>query len=131
MDFSGFGALGGMPSNGGLFGAASRLMNPQPGVAPAVPADGEMQATIGPGMPAAPPAYTPKLGLPKGGLLGVMQGGQANGIMGMLQNKFPGLLGGGPLAGGMPPAGMLPGMNPGAAETPAGLPMNITRDNQF
>ena len=132
MDFSGFGALGGMP-NGGMLGGISRLMNPAgSGAAPAVPADGAMQPTIGPGMPAPAPAaapYTPQLGLPKGGLLALMQGqAKPNGIMGLLQNKFPGLLGGGSLAGGMPSAGMLPSAAP---DPSAGLPMNVTRDNQF
>jgi hypothetical protein len=105
------------------------------GGAPAVPADGAMQATVGPGAaPPAAPAYTPKVGLPKGGLLAMMQGGQSQGLMGLLQHLTQG--GGSPLAGRMPQAGMLPGM-PGSpmagpvAPTPPQLPMNINPADQF
>lgn len=138
MDPSIFGALGGMGggAQGGLGGILAKISGQMnPGGAPAAPADGAMQPTIGPGAAPAAPAYTPKLGMPKGGLLGLLQGGQPNGIMGLLQHlKAPGTS----LAGGMPPAGMLSGLpgTPGAtAEGPVApqpqLPMNINPMDQF
>jgi hypothetical protein len=107
------------------------------GSAPAVPADGSMQPTIGPGMPQTPAVpYRPKLGLPPGGLLGLMQGGNPQGLMGLLQHLTAGQpQGGAPLAGAMPQAGMLPGMpaSPmaGPAAPPPQLPTDINPMNQF
>ena len=107
--------------------------------APAVPTDGAMGPTIGPGMPApgpAAPAYKPKMGLPPGGLLGLMQGGSPQGLMGLLQHLTAGRGGGAPLAGAMPQAGMLPGV-PGSpmagpvAPQPPQLPVNINPMDQF
>jgi len=143
MDWSGFGALarnpmianagGGIPQ-GGILGQIMKAAQPAPGAAPQVPADGAMQPTIGPGMPAAPaPQASPgfKFGLPQGGILGLLRGQSPQGIMGMLQRGVPGM----PLAGRMPQAGMmmppggLPGMPGAAQEGPVApvpkLPMNI------
>lgn len=153
MDFSGFGSLAGGGVAGGGIGAqmmalAQKMQGgggaaaAQPAAAapgPAVPADGSMQPTIGPGMPAAPaaPGYAPKVGLPKGGLLGIMQGGQPQGLAGMIQHLMG--PGGTSLAGGMPQAGMLgPGSAglPGSAYAgpptpPVQLPTDINPMNQF
>lgn len=139
--------------SGGILGMIAKRM--QGSAAPAVPGDGSMQPTIGPGAAPAPTApaaaYTPKLGLPQGGLLAMLQGqAKPQGLMGLLQNKFPGF-GGSPLAGGMPGAGMIgapgqfpvpapdgsatpaPGLPGSAYEGPAApqLPMDITPSNQF
>lgn len=109
------------------------------GGAPAVPADGAMGPTIGPGMPAlgpAAPAYKPKAGLPPGGLLGLMQGGSPQGLMGLLQHLSAGRGAAAPLAGAMPQAGMLPGVpgspmaDPVAPPAPQ-LPMNINPMDQY
>lgn len=104
--------------------------------APAVPADGSMQPTIGPGAAAsaAAPQAPVKMGLPPGGIIGLLQGQSPQGLIGMLQRAMP-QGAGAPLAGGMPQAGMLPGM-PGAppATPPAAppqLPMDINPMNQF
>lgn len=134
MDFSGFGSLmgGGQLGNGGLLGAFQRMNNP--GAAPQVPSDGAMGPTIGPGAAApapAAPAYTPKLGLPKGGLLGILQGQSPQGIMGLLQSMKSQ---GSPLAGGMPAAGMLSPGQPGspyAGPVAPQLPRDINPMNQF
>jgi hypothetical protein len=142
MDFSGFGSLmgGGQLGNGGMIGGIQRLLaGGGGGAAPAMPSDGAMQPTIGPGgaPAAAAPAYTPQLGLPKGGLLGILQGGSPQGIMGLLQHLSRPQAA--PLAGGMPAAGMLSGLpgTPGAAAfgpvapPPPQLPMNINPTEQF
>lgn len=141
--FGGFGNLagmlkgaGGMMGNGGIVGGMQRMMGPKPGAAPQVPSDGAMGPTIGPGMPTAPdPAASPvKFGLPQGGILGLLQGQSPQGLMGLLQRG----IGGSPLAGKMPAAGMLPpgvGMpgNPmhGPVAPAPQLPMNIDPMNQF
>lgn len=141
MDFSGFGSLGGM-SNGGIFGALQRQFNPAPTAAPAIPADGQMQPTIGPGTAppaAAPVPYQPKFGLPKGGILGLLQGQSPQGLMGILNNMRGPQAAGTPLAGAMPQAGMMGGLLPGmpgaAAEGPVApapqLPTNINPMDQF
>lgn len=118
MDSAGFGSLinmmrqgqgggYGIP-NGGILGGIQRMMAPQPGAAPQVPADGAMQPTIGPGAgaPAAAPAPI-RAGLPQGGILGLLQGQSPQGLMGLLQRATAGA-GAAPLAGAMPQAGMLP-----------------------
>lgn len=155
MDFSGFGSLAGgaggglgtqlmalaQKMQGGGAAAAPGAAAPAP-AAPQVPADGSMQPTIGPGTaaPAAAP-YAPKVGLPKGGLLGILQGGSPQGLAGLLQHLSGGGAGAGmSLAGGMPQAGMLgsglpgtpgsPQAGPVAPPTPQ-LPMNINPMNQF
>lgn len=163
MDFSGFGSLMGgaapaagqaanpgsamlalaqkLQGTGGILGggAPAAPAAPQPG--PAVPGDGSMQPTIGPGT-ATPPAapYAAKMGLPKGGLLGLLQGGSPQGLAGLLQHVSGGGAGGGlSLAGGMPQAGMLPGSagQPGSPYagpvTPPApqLPTDINPMNQF
>lgn len=131
-----FGSMG----TGGLIGMLQRQFNPTP-AAPAVPADGAMQPTIGPGTaaPAAPAQpYQPKFGLPKGGILGLLQGQSPQGLMGIL-NNMRGPQAAAPLAGAMPQAGMmsgpLPGMPGAAAEGPVApapqLPMNINPMDQF
>lgn len=129
MDFSSFGALGGA-GGGGLLGQLQRRFG---GAAPAVPADGAMQPTIGPGMPAAAPQAPVKMGLPPGGILGLLQGQSPQGLLGMLQRAMPGAAGA-PLAGAMPTAGMLPGM-PGSPlagpPAPVQLPTDINPMNQF
>ena len=135
MDWSGFGSLlSRMPQagmgQGGLMGGMQRMMGPTPGAAPAVPADGAMQPTIGPGAAAPAPAAGMlqfKPGLPQGGLLGLLRGQSPQGLLGMLKGM------GSPLAGGMPTAGMLP---PGAPGNPIGppaptLPTDINPMNQF
>lgn len=129
-----FGALGG----GGLLGSImSRFGGGS--AAPAVPADGTMQPTIGPGAaPPAAPAQAPvKMGLPPGGILGLLQGQSPQGLLGMLQRAMPGAAGA-PLAGGMPQAGMLPGMPgapmagpPATPAAPVQLPTDINPMNQF
>lgn len=111
------------------------------GGAPAVPDDGMMQPTIGPGAAppvAAPAAYQPKLGLPPGGILGMLQGKSPQGLMGLLQHLTGPKVGqpGMPLAGGMPQAGMMAssplGLNPAAAPpAPVQLPTDINPMNQF
>jgi hypothetical protein len=136
MPGGGFGGLGG---NGGLIGGMQRLMAPKPGAAPAVPADGSMQPTIGPGAaapaaaPAAPQTGPVKFGLPQGGILGMLQGQSPQGLVGLLQR---GMGGGAPLAGGMPQVGMLPSTagQPGSPfQGPVNpqLPLNINPMNQF
>ncbi len=125
-----------MMPNGGIFGSLMQMSGA--GAAPAVPGDGAMQPTIGPGMPTAPAAtgYRPKMGLPSGGLLGLMQGGNPQGLMGLLQNLTAAKPGAPPVA----PAGMLggggplPGMPGGPAGPSAqdlGLPTNISPMNLF
>lgn len=131
MDFSSFGALGGMPS--GLYGAIQRRFG-QAGAAPAVPSDGAMQPTIGPAMATgAAPQAPGRMGLPSGGILGLLQGQSPQGLLGMLQRGMLGAAGT-PLVGGMPAAGMLPGM-PGVPmagpPAPAQLPTDINPMNQF
>lgn len=142
----GFGSLGG----GGLLGSIMSRMGGG-GATPAVPSDGAMQPTIGPGAaPAVAPQAPVKMGLPPGGILGLLQGQSPQGLLGMLQRAMPGA-GGAPLAGGMPQAGMLPGSpnyadpaavnpadillgQPGGVPTPRprpNLPMNIDPMNQF
>lgn len=135
MDFSSFGSLagGGFGQSGGILAALQRLRGGG-AAAPAVPADGTMQPTIGPGAPpAAVPQATVKMGLPPGGILGLLQGQSPQGLLGMLQRAMPGAAGA-PLAGGMPTAGMIPG-TPGAPmaapATPPQLPMDINPMNQF
>jgi hypothetical protein len=146
MDPTSFGSLigaaGGGAGGGGLSGMLAKAQVALRGtsMAPPVPADGAMQPTIGPGMAApapAAPAYQPKLGLPKGGILGLLQGQTPQGIAGLLQHFAQSQ--GAPLAGGMPPAGMIqPQAVPQQPIVPqpvtppaAGLPTNITPDNQF
>lgn len=127
-----FGSLGG----GGLLEAMQRRFS---GGAPAVPADGAMQPTIGPG---APPTVAPqapvKMGLPPGGILGLLQGQSPQGLIGLLQRAM-GPQQVAPMAGGMPQAGMLSGLpgtpgspmaGPMAPPTPQ-LPMNINPMDQF
>lgn len=129
--------FGSMAGNGGLLQSIMARMNPagSGNPAPAVPNDGAMQPTIGPGAaPPTAPAYQPKLGLPPGGLLSMMQGGSPQGIMGLLQHLTRGQ-GAAPMPG-MPAAGMMSGLpgTPGAsAEGPAApqLPMNINPMDQF
>jgi hypothetical protein len=134
MDFSGFGSMAGMMPrggipNGGIIGGIQRMMAPSPGAAPAVPADGAMQPTIGPG--AAAPAPAAPAG---GGILGLLQGQSPGGLIGLLKRAMPGPAAA-PLAA-MPQAGMLPGM-PGSpvagpvAPPPPQLPTNIDPMNQF
>lgn len=134
--------FGSMGNEGGLLQSIMARMNPagsgNPMPAPAVPNDGTMQPTIGPGMPPpAPPAapgYRPKLGLPQGGILGMMQGQNPQGIMGLLQHLAGaggGAPGAAPIAGAMPQAGMMPGAPPPAPAQPPQLPMNINPMDQF
>jgi hypothetical protein len=122
----GFGGLGG----GGILGGIQRMM--APGAAPAVPGDGAMGPTIGPGAAAPAPASTMpqfKPGLPQGGILGLLQGQSPQGLIGMLQgmNKQP-------IAGSMPQVGMANTGVPGSqfqGPVPPGLPMNIDPTTQF
>ena len=108
------------------------------GAAPAVPADGAMQPTIGPGAPApAAPQAPMKFGVgnfaQNGGILGLLQGQTPQGLMGMLARaQKPGT----PIAGQMPAAGMMPGVGmPGSPMAgpvaPVQLPMNINPADQF
>lgn len=94
---------------------------------PAMPNDGAMQPTIGPGTASPPP----------GGIMGLLQGQSPQGLLGMLQRGMPNASGA-PLAGGMPQAGMLPGMprSPMAGPVappavPPQLPTDINPMNQF
>lgn len=124
-----FGSLGG----GGLLSSIMGRLGGS-GTAPAVPADGAMQPTIGPGTPPMVAPQAPvKMGLPPGGILGLLQGQSPQGLIGMLQRATP-RAAGAPLAGGMPAAGMLPGM-PGAPlaapPAPVQLPTDINPMNQF
>lgn len=107
------------------------------GGAPPVPADGEMQPTIGPGAaPMAAPQAPVKMGLPPGGIIGLLRGQSPQGLVGMLQRAMGPQGGVSPLAGGLPQAGMLPGMpgspmaSPVAPPAPQ-LPMDINPMNQF
>lgn len=131
-----FGALGGA---GGLLGILQRRLAGG-GAAPAVPADGAMPPTIGPGAaPAVAPPAPVKMGLPPGGILGLLQGQSPQGLIGLLQRAM-GPQQAAPMAGGMPQAGMLSGL-PGTPGSPmAGpmapppapqLPMNINPMDQF
>lgn len=137
MDFSSFGALGGMPGglSGNLYSAIQKRFA-SPMSAPTIPADGSMQPTIGPGAvpPAAAPQSPVKMGLPPGGILGLLQGQSPQGLMGLLQRAMPNATGA-PLAGAMPQAGMLPGMSAAPPVAPPAaqpqLPMNIDPMNQF
>lgn len=84
------------------------------------------------GGPSGPQAGPVKFGLPQGGILGLLQGTPPQGLIGMLQRG----IGGSPLAGNMPQAGMNPmqtGMpgNQFAGPPAPGLPMNIDPTNQF
>lgn len=141
MDWSGFGSMVPGGANGGLLAALQKMQigGGAPAAAPAVPADGSMQPTIGPGAaaPAAPQAPT-KFGMPQGGLLGLLQGKSPQGLMGLLQRGMqPGAA---PMAG-MPQAGMMGGGLPGMPGSPmAGpvappqtpqLPTDINPMNQF
>lgn len=119
------GASGALPTFGGIAPGAAPA-------APAVPADGAMQPTIGPGV-APPVAQAPiRAGLPSGGLLAMMQG-KANpqGIMGLLQR----LSAGGPQAGapmnGAPPAAGMLGGGPLGGQSNMNLPMNIKPMDMF
>lgn len=139
----GRGMFGSLAGNGGLIGAIQRQFSPAPAPAPApaIPADGSMQPTIGPGTaapaPAQPTGYKP--GLPPGGILGLLQGQSPQGLMGLLKGAFSG--GGSPIAGNMPQAGMLgPGVGmPGSpmagpvapTAAPVQLPTDINPMNQF
>lgn len=127
-----FGSLGG----GGLLEQIQRRFG---GGAPAVPADGAMQPTIGPGAPAAAPMAPVKMGLPPGGVLGLLQGQSPQGLVGMLQRAMGPQAGGAAPMAGMPAAGMLSGL-PGTPGSPmAGpvappvpqLPTDINPMNQF
>ncbi len=104
----------------------------RPAAAPAVPSDGAMQPTIGPGMPVPGGAAA---AAPQGGILGMimqkLRGGMPTGL------PQPGV---GPA--GLGAAGMLSGLpgTPGAAAAgpvappappAAGLPMDINPMNQF
>lgn len=95
------GVAGALPTM--QFGGAPAA--PAPG--PAVPADGAMQPTIGPGVvPAAPQApLTLKAGLPSGGLLAMLQGRtNPQGLVGLLQQmsaRQPGPMNGTPSGAGM------------------------------
>ena len=109
------------------FGSLAAPSNP---AAPAVPADGAMQPTIGPGTPS--PAANPslKLGLPTGGLLAMMRG-QSNpqGLVGLLQQLSAGQGGapGSALTGVPAGAGML-GAALGSSQPSSiggGLPLDI------
>lgn len=131
-------SFGSLAGNGGLLGMLQRRFGGAG--APAVPADGTMPPTIGPGAPpAAPPQAPVKMGLPPGGILGLLQGQSPQGLLGMLQRAMPGAAGA-PLAGAMPPAGMLPGApnyaDPAAVNPadillgqPGGVPMPRPRPN--
>lgn len=95
----GAGIGGMMQGGGGIMGALQQPGMPMaPGPAPAVPSDGAMGPTIGPGMaaPGAPMPIAPQpgmpgqpgrgmMGLPQGGLLGLLRGQSPQGILGMLQ----------------------------------------------
>lgn len=124
-----FGSL----SGGGLLEQLQRRFG---GGAPTVPADGPMQPTIGPGAPAtAAPQAPVKMGLPPGGIIGLLQGQSPQGLAGLLQSAIPGAAGGS-LAAALQKAGMMSGM-PGAPGTPIPppatpqLPTNIDPMNQF
>lgn len=153
MDFSSFGSLlggagAGATAGGSLAAAIQRLRG---AAAPSVPADGAMQPTVGPGAaPAVAPQAPVKMGLPPGGIVGLLQGQSPQGLLGMLQRAMP-RAAGAPLAGGMPQAGMLPSApnyadpaavnpadillgQPGGVPMPRArpqLPMNIDPMNQF
>lgn len=128
-----FGSLGG----GALMEAMQRRFG---GGAPAVPADGAMQPTIGPGAAPQPQARSPMpMKLPPGGILGLLQGQSPQGLLGLLRGAMGG--GAAPIAGNMPQAGMLPpavGM-PGSPmagpvappAAPVQLPTNINPMDQF
>lgn len=116
-------------ATGGMGGGAAM------GPAPAVPADGAMGPTIGPGgaaggpMSLAPPAaglpqqmQGLKMGLPPSGILGLLRGQSPQGILGVLQQ-----ISRQPQQGGMPqqPGAALmtafnPPMNPGEPRLPVG-----------
>lgn len=105
-----------------------------PGAAPAVPADGTMPPTIGPGTPPPGAAQAPiHAGLPSGGLLAMMQGRtNPQGLIGMLKRMSAGgPQPGAPMASAPSGAGMLgPGLS-GPSQIGAGLPMQIKPMDMF
>lgn len=123
-------SFGSLSNNGGLIGMLQRRFGGA-GAAPAMPSDGAMQPTIGPGMtPPAPVAPPVKMGLPQGGILGLLQGQSPQGLLGLLNRALP--QAGASLAGALPQAGMMGGvMPPAAAPAPPQLPMNINPMDQF
>lgn len=131
--------FGAMAGGGGLMDAIRARFGG--GAAPAVPADGAMQPTIGPGAaPSAVQGQGPryKAGLPNGGILGLLQGQSPQGLMGLLK----GHLGGPPaqqplsqhfgkMAGMIPPGVGMPGSPMAGPVAPVQLPMNINPADQF
>lgn len=123
MDFSGFGSLAG---GGGIMSLLQKMQigggaPAAPAAAPAVPADGAMPATIGPGAaPPAPAAQPPvKFGMPNGGILGLLQGQSPQGMMGLLKRTTA--AGGAPGGGVAPPqVGMIPPDQTGLTAVPSG-----------
>lgn len=116
----GNGGLASFAGNGGLLGLLRRGGQAVP-TAPAVPADGSMQPTIGPGAAPQQQAAAPMpMKLPPGGIIGLLQGQSPQGLMGLLKGAFGG--GAAPLAGNMPQAGMIP-PQPGMPGSPMAGPV--------
>lgn len=98
--------------------------------APAVPADGAMQPTIGPGTAPAAAAAAPalKMGLPSGGLLAMMRGRtDPQGLVGLLQQLSARQQQAGPMTAPPGGAGMLsPLLSPSQpSQIGANLPLDI------
>lgn len=128
------GSNGGAAPGGGVLAQIMKQMSPQAGAVPAVPPDGSMQPTIGPGAaPPVPPAYKPGLGMPKGGLLGIANGSaQPQGLAGMLQHFLgpgAGAAQGGPLGG--PPSAGAGMIGPPAPTAPMQILPDVQMQNQF
>lgn len=124
--------FGGAAQGGGVLGQILKQMQSST-APPAVPGDGSMGATIGPGTtppPAPAKPWTPGIGLPKGGLLGIANGSaQPQGLAGLLQHfASPSGPAGAPAGVTNPLAGANAGM---IGPPPPSAPMNILPDVQM
>jgi len=133
--------LGGAAQGGGVLGQIMKQMAPQAAAPPAVPADGSMPPTIGPGAAPPPPVpplpYKPAIGLPKGGLMGIANGtAQPQGIAGLLQHFMQPNPGnpGSPATGGAlngPPSANAGMIGPPPPTAPMQILPDVNMANQF
>lgn len=128
--------FGGAAQGGGVLGQILKQMQPPAAAPPAVPSDGSMGPTIGPGAPppaAAAPSYRPSMGLPRGGLIGIANGSaQPQGLAGLLQH-FMGPQAGAPAPGplGGPPSGAAGMIGPPDPSQPMQILPDVNMQNQF